>query len=249
MRHARAQFNALLGIGRADDRADGGIPALAARLLPPCLNQIGHRLIQRAPVFKTHVLKLAGGRIARLHQHEHARSVGAAGVGKGLDAVHTEIRVDRRDVRAECGLRAIRHIRLADISVCVTRGRRANVVALHVRHHDKPLFMRIADRLFVDFHACRAIHLIIRHLHLDRRHNVVQRVNQAHVVGVNSFRRILEGMNAVWQNFPDKVFRQIFNAGIEARDSRVFKFRNSLCEFFHDIHKRLPFLGFCPPSP
>ena len=106
--------------------------------------------------------------------------------------------------------------------------------------------MRIADRLFVDFHACRAIHLIIRHLHLDRRHNVAQRVNQAHVVGVNSFRRILEGMNAVWQNFPDKVFRQIFNAGIEARDSRVFQFRNSLCEFFHDIHIYNPFLGLCP---
>ena len=246
MRHALAQFHALLRIGRADNRADGGIAALAARLLAPFFHQIGDRLIQRPPVLKAQILKLAGGRVARLDQHEHARSVLAACVGKRLDAVHAEVRVDRRDVRAEGRLRAVRHIRLADVGVGVARGRRADVVALHVRHHDQPLLLRVADGLFIDLHARRAVHFIIRHLHLDRRNDVAKRVDQAHVVGVNGLRRVLKGMNARRQHVPNEALRQIFDAGIQPRDGRVLEFGDPLSQSFHDIHSCHLSWGFAP---
>ena len=40
MRHACTQFNALLRIGCADDRADSGIAGLATRFLAPLFDQI-----------------------------------------------------------------------------------------------------------------------------------------------------------------------------------------------------------------
>lgn len=76
------------------------------------------------------------------------------------------------------------------------------------------------------------VHFVVRNLHLDRRHDVVQRVNQAHVIGIDRLRRVLKGADAFRQNFRNEAFRQVFNAGIQSRDSRVLEFRDAGGEFF-----------------
>ena len=240
MRHTCTQAGTLLRIGRADDSADHGIAGLAAGLLAPLLDQIRHGLIQRAAVLIAQILQLTRRLVARLHQRIHAGTVRRTGVHERLDAVHAQIRVDGRNVGRERLDLAVRHFGHADIGVGVAGSGRTDVVALDVSHDDHALLFGVSHGLFKGDHARGAVHLVVGNLHLDGRHNVAERVDEAHIVLIDSLRGVLKAVDAARHDFLDELLRQILDAGIKARNGRVLQFADAVVELVHDIHNGFP---------
>ena len=184
------------GMRRADDRADGGIAVSANHVRTPALDHVAHALVHGTPVGEFQILQFARRGVARLDENKQTAIERLAVIEEGLHAVRAEIGVDGEEVAPRNGDVLVPERRFAEVCRRITRGGRADVVALAVGNDDQPLLLRIRDGVQERPHARRAVLLVVGDLHFDGGNNVVHAVDEFEVELPDGVRRVLAGLYA-----------------------------------------------------
>lgn len=208
-RHRLAKLGELSGISRADDRAEQAVtrrPSIASR---PFRHLRRDMTIDRPP-FGDQILKVSGRGVAGAHQREHPLVLDPRDLNEGIDAVSTEIRIDRQRVGLPDALGDAAEVDLAQIGLRIGLSRRADIVAFAVENHDQALFSGIFHGIAQSFHALWPQPLIESGLKLDRGDLARDDVDHAspefaEPLGRRGSGRVLALTNRLGQGFQPRV--------------------------------------------
>ena len=233
MGHGGPQLFQLGGIGGAHHSAHAGVAVLAGELLPPALAHGAHGPVDGVAIGQGLVLKLAGGGVGGLHQHEDALVLLAAHLQQGLDAVGAQVAVDGEGVGAEGRKSLLLHDGGAQMGGGVGGHGGADVVALAVGDDEHALALGVSDGLGEGLHALPAVHLIVGGLGLYRGDNIAQGVDEALVELEQRVRRALQGLAVLLVACAADVLRDVAELGVQAGHGGVLFLRNFLNQLIH----------------
>ena len=195
----------------ADNRANAVVSAVANRLhscISPLLYPISYVHIKGLAA-AVNVLKVGGGGVGGLNKREDGLVVLYASIGKGLDAVGTEIGVNGNAVGSS-GI-------FAEECFSISFRGSADIAALNVKNYVHTCFFCIFDGLVKCFETFKSAHFVESRLRLYCRNNVSCAVDKSLVELIKSFTETSAAS--------DK-FGHVFRAGVKSHYCGVVLFFN-----------------------
>ena len=176
------------------------------------------------------ILKLAAARVGSLYENKETLLLLLAYLDKRLHAVRTEVRIDRGKILFKTAAHGLSDLHLPQVPHRVSLGGRADIAALDVPDHDKPLLLTVGNRLLKSVHALHAELLIHGDLRLYRRNEIAYRIHDTLIEQPDRFRRAFHGFSVLGKSLLFDILRHKLHGRVKSHHNGRLQFLDLLCQ-------------------